>query len=93
MLVPFDRVRTAGAPSYVIRLSGVRAPLIFDGPWVKLKLRFASEPPRVPGTKLAMKMGLRPFNSSASICSRVTSFCTEADSVCSKTAAAETSTV
>ena len=29
-----------------------------------------------------MKIGLRPFNSRLSICCRVTSFCTEADSVC-----------
>src|SRR5256885_8459759 len=66
---------------------------MFDGPWVKLNERPATFPPRVPGTRLAMKMGLRPFSSSASICSRVTSFWTEADSVCSRTVEAETSTV
>ena len=40
-----------------------------------------------------MKIGLRPFSSRLSICSLVTSLCTEADSVCSTDAVAVTSTV
>ena len=63
------------------------------GPWLKLKFRFASVPPRVPGTRLAIKIGLRPFSSSESICWRVTSFCTVAASVCSVATAAVTSTI
>jgi len=40
-----------------------------------------------------MKIGFRPFNSRLSICCRLTSFCTEADSVCNVAALAATSTV
>ena len=39
MLVPFERVRVAGAPSKVIRFSGLREPLKFAGPCERLKLR------------------------------------------------------
>src|ERR1035437_10759992 len=70
-LVPLDRVRVAGAPSYVIRFSGFREPLKLEGPWVKLKLRPERLPPRAPGTSDANPTGLRPFNSRLSICSRL----------------------
>src|ERR1700738_2876915 len=81
-LVPLERVRVAGAPSYVIRFSGLREPLKFDGPWLKLNDRPERLPPRAPGTRLARPTGFRPLSSRASICWRVISFCTEADSVC-----------
>ena len=55
-LVPFERVRVAGAPSNVIRFSGLREPLKFDGPWLKLKFRLALLP-RAPGTRPARPMG------------------------------------
>src|SRR5437773_5886511 len=92
-LVPLERVRVAGAPSNVIKFSGLREPLKFAGPWLKKALRLASVPPRAPGTSAAKPTGLRPFSSSESICSRLTSFCAEADSDCSTAAVAETSTV
>ena len=92
-LVPLERVRVAGAPSYVIRFSGLREPLKFDGPWLKLKLRLAAVVPRAPGTSTARPTGFRPFNSRASICCRVTIFWTLADSDCRMAAAAVTSTV
>src|SRR5437762_10576590 len=75
-----------------MRLSGVRAPLMLLGPWLKLKERPERLPPRVPGTRFAIKIGLRPFNSRASICSRVTSRCTDADSVWSGADDEDTST-
>src|SRR5260370_35051418 len=92
-VVPLVLVRGAGAPSKVIKFSGLREPLKFAGPWVKPKLRLARVVPRAPGTKAASQMGLRPFNSRESICSRVTSFCTDRDSVCICTVEAETTTV
>ena len=51
MLVPFERVRTATAPSYVIRLSCVREPLMFSPPVVRSKLNCASAPLEYTGFK------------------------------------------
>src|SRR5690349_18889989 len=63
------------------------------GPWLKLNDSPERLPPRVPGTRLAIKIGLRPFNSRLSICCRVTLRCTDADSVWRLDAWALTSTV
>jgi hypothetical protein len=62
MLVPFERVRTATAPSKVIRLSGVREPLIFKPPVVKPKLNCAKAPPLTPGFNNARNSGFRPLS-------------------------------
>ena len=94
MLVPFERVRTATAPSNVIRLSCVRLPLMFRPPVVRPK----SLPPSVlplliPAFVSARKSGLRPFNCSSSICFNSTSFPTVELSDCTLASDAVTETV
>ena len=94
MLVPLERVRIAGAPSNVIRLSCERAPLMLKPPLSKPKFRPESgEPVRRPAAVSPDRSDcVRSVQAHRSGC-RVINFWTLAESVWRVCALAVTSTV